>query len=155
VRLAGARDVGVLRAMLYEAFSWRPGTSIPPLEEALALPDIGRYVDGWGRPFDLGVIADEDVGAAWVRLFTNDDHGYGFVAPDVPELSIGVLPDARGRGVGTALLSDLLAHARAAGHPSVSLSVETDNPAVHLYERFGFVRVGYVGTSWTMQRILD
>jgi ribosomal protein S18 acetylase RimI-like enzyme len=66
-----------------------------------------------------------------------------------------VSSQARGCGVGTSLLAELLARVEAAGHPAVSLSVETDNPAVRLYERFGFVRVGYVGTSWTMQRILD
>jgi GNAT superfamily N-acetyltransferase len=154
VRLADAQDVPLLRAMLYEAFAWRGGPGLPPLEDALALPEIGRYIDGWGRPFDLGVVADGDVGAAWIRLFTNDDHGYGFVGPHVPELTIGVSPAARGRGVGTALLAELLARAQAAGHPSISLSVEPDNPAVHLYERSGFVRVGHAGTSWTMQRIL-
>jgi ribosomal protein S18 acetylase RimI-like enzyme len=140
--------------MLYEAFSWRPDVPRLPFDEALARPDIARYVDGWGRGGDLGVVADEDAGAAWVRLFTNEDRGYGFVAPDVPELSIGVAPDSRGRGVGTALLRRLVEETRAAGHRALSLSVETDNPAVRLYERFGFERVGYVGTSWTMQRIL-
>ena len=141
--------------MLYEAFAWRGDPRFPPLDEALRLPDVARYVDAWGRTGDLGVIADDDAGAAWIRLFTDDDHGYGFVAPDVPELSIGVVPDKRGHGVGTALLDELLVRAAAAGHRAVSLSVETDNPAVRLYERFGFVRVGYVGTSWTMQRILE
>jgi GNAT superfamily N-acetyltransferase len=154
VRLAGAQDVPLLRAMLYQAFAWRPGGSFPPLDEALALPEIGRYVDGWGRPSDLGVIFDDDLGAAWMRLFTDDDHGYGFVATDVPELTIGVSPEARGRGVGTALLAELLERAQAAGHPSISLSVEPENSAVRLYERFGFVRVGHAGTSWTMQRML-
>jgi ribosomal protein S18 acetylase RimI-like enzyme len=155
VRRADARDVPLLRAMLYEAFAWRGDQSIPPIEEALALPDVARYVDGWGRAGDLGVVTDGDTGAVWIRLFTEADHGYGFVATDVPELSIGVGADERGHGVGTALLEELLAQARAAGHPAVSLSVDTDNPAVRLYERLGFVRVGYVGTSWTMQRILD
>jgi ribosomal protein S18 acetylase RimI-like enzyme len=155
VRLADARDVPVLRAMLYEAFAWRGDSRFPPLDEALALPEVGRYVDEWGRGGDLGVIADGDIGAAWIRLFTEDDHGYGFVAPDVPELSIAVARDERGHGAGTALLGELLVHAAAAGHRAVSLSVATDNPAVRLYERFGFARVGYVGTSWTMQRILD
>ena len=126
--------------MLYEAFDWRGRGDAMPSEAAM-------YVDDWGRTGDLGVIADGDVGAAWVRLFTKDLHGYGFVAPHVPELSIGVVKDARGRGVGTALLGELLSHVG-----PVSLSVDTENPAVRLYERFGFVRVGFVGTSWTMQR---
>jgi ribosomal protein S18 acetylase RimI-like enzyme len=133
--------------MLYEAFAWRPGAPSPPPDEVLARPELARYFEGWGRPGDLGVIAGSDVGAAWVRLFTKDDHGYGFVAPHVPELAIGVTKGARGRGVGTALLEALLSRIG-----PVSLSVETDNPAVRLYERFGFVRIGYVGTSWTMQR---
>jgi hypothetical protein len=94
VRPAGARDVPLLRAMLYEAFAWRGDPRFPLPEEALALPEIGRYIDGWGRPFDLGVIFDGDVGAAWIRLFTNDDHGYGFIAADVPELTIGVSSQA-------------------------------------------------------------
>jgi len=119
----------------------------PTPDEVLAWPELARYFEGWGRPGDLGVIADGEVGAAWVRLFTKNDHGYGFVGPHVPELAIGVTRGARGRGVGTALLKDLLSRVG-----PVSLSVETDNPAVRLYERFGFVRVGYVGTSWTMQR---
>jgi GNAT superfamily N-acetyltransferase len=141
--------------MSYEAFSWRPGERAIPFDEALARPDVARYTDGWGRAGDLGMIADPGLGAAWSRLFTEDDHGYGFVAPDVPELSIGVARDARGRGVGTRLLTELVARAGAAGHPAISLSVEVDNPAVRLYERLGFTRVGSVGNAWTMQRILD
>jgi len=101
--------------MLYEAFNWRTGSGALP-------PEAEKYVDRWGRPGDLGAIADGDVGAAWVRLFTRDDH-----------------------------LDELLAQL---GGAPVSLSVETDNPAVRLYERFGFVRVGYVGTAWTMLRML-
>ncbi len=155
MRPADARDVPLLRAMLYEAFAWRGDPGFPPLDEALALPEVARYVDGWGRTGDLGVIADGDMGAAWIRLFSADDHGYGFVAPDVPELSIGVARDERGHGVGTALLDELLVRAAVAGHRAVSLSVETGNPAVRLYERSGFGRVGYAGTSWTMQRILE
>jgi ribosomal protein S18 acetylase RimI-like enzyme len=128
--------------MLGEAFNWRGGSDGLP-------PEAEKYVAGWGRPGDVGVVED-NVGAAWVRLFAKEDHGYGYVAPHVPELTIGVAREARGRGVGTALLRELLSHVG-----TVSLSVETDNPAVRLYERFGFVRVGYVGTSWTMLRMLE
>ena len=76
-------------------------------EELLAEPHLWRYVAGWPRPGDFGTIAMEaaaEVGAVWCRTFDSAVPGYGYVADDVPELSIGVAPDHRGRGIGTALL---------------------------------------------------
>lgn len=49
--------------------------------------------------------------------------------------------DARGRGVASAMLTALLAEARAAGMPVVRLETGTQpcfDPAVRLYERHGF-----------------
>ena len=66
-----------------------------------------------------------------------------------PELTAGVMGSTRGKGVGTALVHALLEQARAAGFEAISLSVEPDNPAVRLYERAGFTRVGGAG-AWTM-----
>jgi ribosomal-protein-alanine N-acetyltransferase len=43
-----------------------------------------------------------------------------------------------------------MAQARKDGFAQISLSVEPDNPALHLYERHGFQRVGGSGGSWTM-----
>ncbi len=63
---------------------------------------------------------------------------------------MGVHGDRRGRGVGTKLLAELLTRARASGIERVSLSVEPDNFAYHLYERAGFVPVGRSGGSVTM-----
>jgi ribosomal protein S18 acetylase RimI-like enzyme len=151
VRAAGAADLPFLKAMLYEAATWRP-ESQPPPETVLADPHAARYVHGWGRSGDAGVIGEDErpLGAAWFRLFPADDPGYGFVAPDVPELSIAVAPEGRGRGIGTQLLGALIDVAGAKGHRAVSLSVEPDNPAVRLYERAGFVRVADDGGAWTM-----
>jgi hypothetical protein len=73
-------------------------------DAALAMPHVRRYLNDWGRPGDTGVVAvSEDgqrLGAAWYRLFPVEDPGWGFVAADVPALSIGVVGAARGRGVG-------------------------------------------------------
>jgi ribosomal protein S18 acetylase RimI-like enzyme len=137
--------------MVYEAATWRPEAQ-PPLETVLADPRVARYPSGWGRPGDAAVIGEEDraVGAAWFRLFPADDPGYGFVAPDVPELSIGVAPECRGRGIGARVLEALVDVAREVGYRAISLSVETDNPARRLYERAGFVRVADDGGAWTM-----
>jgi GNAT superfamily N-acetyltransferase len=87
------------------------------------------------------VIAEADgapVGAAWLRFLPAAEPGYGFVAPDVPELTIGVARDWRGRGVGRALLRALAGQARSAGIGQISLSVERKNFAQKLYRSEGY-----------------
>lgn len=49
-----------------------------------------------------------------------------------------VAPSARGGGIGAALLVEAEGQARAGGHDTMTLQVLTENPALHLYERFGF-----------------
>jgi ribosomal protein S18 acetylase RimI-like enzyme len=51
---------------------------------------------------------------------------------------LALLPAQQNRGVGTAVLRDVLEAARAEGKP-VKLSVLRPNPAIRLYERLGFV----------------
>lgn len=58
-------------------------------------------------------------------------------------LDIALLPSARGQGLGSACLHDLMAEAAAAGLP-VTISVETHNPARRLYDRLGFLPDGPV-----------
>ena len=79
-------------------------------------------------------------------------HGYGFVAEDVPELSIAVIASRRHEGIGRRLLVDLVDASLAQGHSAISLSVREENPARGLYESAGFVLIEKHGTSWTMVR---
>ncbi|WP_269048102.1 GNAT family N-acetyltransferase [Paenarthrobacter sp. Z7-10] len=72
------------------------------------------------------------------------------MAADIPELTIGMLPDHRGAGTGTALMTALLALARSHGLRAISLSVEDGNRARALYDRLGFVKVGRNGGSDTL-----
>ncbi len=105
--------------------------------------DSARYVTGWGKKGDVGVIAEQDtvaVGAAWVRLWSEDNRGYGYITDDIPELAIAVSPKIRGRGVGTALLNKILELAQPE-FSAICLSTQTENPALRLYRRIGFVRV--------------
>ncbi|MBR1230748.1 GNAT family N-acetyltransferase [Bradyrhizobium sp. AUGA SZCCT0182] len=53
-------------------------------------------------------------------------------------IDIAFLPEHRGKGLGEALLRDLLDEAAAAGK-DVSIHVEKFNPAMRLYRRLGFV----------------
>ncbi len=153
-RPAEATDLEVLRDMSFYAARWRPGQENDSRASLLSDDHFVRYLDGWGRPGDTGFVAEEHgqpVGAVWLRLFTRERPGYGFIDTTIPELSIAVVPGRRGSGIGLALLTATLAAARQAGHPAVSLSVEVDNPAQRLYERVGFKKVGQVGGSWTMR----
>lgn len=112
----------------------------------LALPSVRVYVQGWGRRSDAGVVAVDAMGhrlgAAWYRLFGAEAPGFGFVAPDVPEVALAVVAAARGRGLGTAMLLTLKALACAHGCAALSLAVERPNPARRLYERHGFRDTG-------------
>jgi ribosomal protein S18 acetylase RimI-like enzyme len=142
IRRSRSDDAQFLREMLFEAAYWRAGKQRPSLEEGLARPDLAKVLAGWGRTGDLALVATdglgERIGAAWMRLWTADDHVHGFVDAQTPELGIGVQRDFRRHGVGTALLLALLGRAREDGVPRVSLSVEIENVARLLYERFGF-----------------
>ena len=139
IRPAGPQDVPFLRDMLRHAYYWR----VDRVSES-GEPPVRRYVERWGRPGDTALIAIQDfqrVGAAWYRLFKSDNAGYGFIDEGTPELSIAVVPSRRGSGLGSELLEALLARARADGYGAISLSVEKGNPAVGLYERYGFERI--------------
>lgn len=58
-------------------------------------------------------------------------------------LGITVRKKAWGRGVGTALMERLIAHAREQELEIIELQVRSDNlRAIRLYEKFGFVKIG-------------
>jgi len=140
IRAARPQDAGFLADMLVEAVNWSPRWN-QSRDSIFATPQIAHYVSGWPRERDVGALAQaagQPVGAAWLRFLPPDDPGYGFVAPDVPELTIGVDPLWRGRGVGRALLRALAGQARAAGIARISLSVERENYARRLYQAAGY-----------------
>jgi ribosomal protein S18 acetylase RimI-like enzyme len=156
LRLAHADDEPFLLTMLFYAAHADQEPGARP-EQLLTNPALARYVVGWGRPGDLGVVVEGErgpIGAAWVRLLAGDDRGYGWVGDDTPELAIAVAPEIVGGGLGTRMMQELLGRAR--GHyPAISLSVRTDNPARRLYLRLGFVSIKEVtnrvgGVSDTM-----
>ncbi len=127
--------------MLVEAANWSADWKKKSRRRVLSAPATAHYIAGWPRDTDLGVIAEADgapVGAAWLRFLPADDPGYGFVAPDVPELTISVARNWRGQGVGRALLQALAGQARSAGIRQISLSVERRNFAQKLYLSEGY-----------------
>ncbi|CAN5892110.1 GNAT family N-acetyltransferase [soil metagenome] len=145
LRFAHQDDLPFLKWMLFEA-CYPEGAPRPPFEKGIADPKVWVYLDGWVRTGDAGLIVATDaggpMGAAWYRLFTADAPGYGFIDEQTPELAIGLVFEARGRGLGTQLLRNLMSLANKQGHKQISLSVDHTNPrARQFYERLGFAEV--------------
>ncbi|HKY06543.1 MAG TPA: GNAT family N-acetyltransferase, partial [Blastocatellia bacterium] len=112
--------------MIYQAI-YVPDGAEPPPREIIKKPEIARYVSGWGRDGDLGFLAVEattarPVAAAWLRLMSAAAPGYGYIDDHTPELSVAVLPQYRGCGVGTRLLTCLLEESDSI-YKAISLSV--------------------------------
>ena len=158
IRPLTAQDEPFLWEMLYQAI-YVPEGQPPPERAILAEPSIARYVAGWShRPGDLGFaalepLARQPVGAAWLRLFSPAEPGYGFVSAEIPELSAAILPAYRGQGLGTRLLEALL-QAAAQQYSAVSLSVSSENPAARLYQKLGFETISSSASSLTMLKKL-
>ncbi|MGE5653345.1 MAG: N-acetyltransferase family protein [Bacillota bacterium] len=157
VRPASEADASFLWDMLHEAIYVEPGESRPPFG-SLGSGPLAHYLMKWGRPGDRALIAEGDggpVGAAWFRLFSANDKGYGYVADHIPELTIATVAGVRGMGIGTKLLTLLIAQACQDGYRGISLSVDPRNAALHLYERTGFKYIGTdEGGSWTLLKVL-
>ena len=133
--------------MLRHAFYWRSSAAG---EEA----SLWRYVSGWGRRGDTAIVALEEgfpIGAAWFRLFSRDEPGFGFVDEQTPEVAIAVVPSRRGRGIGSELLDALVDVAQEQGFEALSLSVADDSPAMHMFSQHGFEKNATTDGSWTMR----
>ena len=95
----------ILKDFLYHAVYLPPGAEPVPYE-LIYEPEIFVYVKDFGRKDDCGIVAELDgtiVGAAWTRIIP----GYGHIDDQTPELAISVLPDWRGKGIGSKIMEHL------------------------------------------------
>ena len=152
-------DEPTLWLMLTFAASMEHAGDETAIAQAQADEYLRGYVKHWGQqPGDLGIIArsaaGQALGAAWLRLGQKDGP-FKVSNSQVPELAIAVLPEARDRGIGKAMMRHLIERARGQ-FPAIVLSVREGNPATRFYENLGFCttermenRVG--GASWVMR----
>lgn len=151
-------DVPFLWEMLYQALYIPPEASPLP-KDVICQPELAKYVQNWGiLQDDVGLVAVLEksqtlIGAVWLRIFLSKNPGYGYIDDYTPELSIAMLPEYRGQGIGTKLLTTLFSQVRSR-YSAVSLSVSLDNPAFHLYDRLGFELVSQSGNSLKMKKDL-
>ena len=153
IRPLTSEDENILWEMLYHAVAAKPGDT--PSRDVVQQPELARYVAGWGRDGDRGFVAhDAESGkpfaAAWLRLPVGEHKGFGYVDEATPELAFAVHPQHRNRGIATSLLTQLVRSTP--DEAAISLSKAAGNPALRLYERFGFRVVHRSGDVIKMQR---
>ena len=131
-----------------------------PSRDILNTPELAKYVQDWGRTGDQGFIAtstdnQSSIGAAWYRLFKEDDKGYGYIDSETPEIAIAIISEYRNKGVGQALMLHLLEQAKSDGYQQISLSCGlTNTNALHLYQKLGFEKVEVFDISCVMKKAL-
>jgi ribosomal-protein-alanine N-acetyltransferase len=120
--------------------SWRlRRADVDDLDAVMAIETSVFATDAWSRSGMGHELASRD---GYYLVATLE--GYAGLlslpgAPDADVQTIAVVPGARGRGLGRALLTQLVAEARRRGAREVFLEVRADNPgAQHLYETAGF-----------------
>ncbi len=92
---------------------------------------------------DLGLYALSEhtiAGAVWIRLLKAEDGANGFVDAMTPVLNIAVKPEFRTKGIGSAMLEQLLLEAGAV-FEQISLSVVKNSKAVEFFKKFGFEKL--------------
>ena len=106
-----------------------------------ALQD-GFFDAEWERQPHEIVVVDGEL-AGYIAVDDFDDHTFVH--------NVVLDPDVQGRGIGTALLTEVIDAARARGVP-VRLQVLHANRAAHLYRRLGFVEIGRTPTNLVLER---
>ena len=124
-RLAGPEDFAFARDLYFQTMRWMIerlfGWDQAHQEKSFA---------GFFKLEEVRIITAAGTDAGWMQVRTDDAALY--------LASLYVMPSMQGRGIGTQVLLDLLARAREQSK-SVTLAVVKINPAVHFYQRHGFV----------------
>lgn len=107
------------------------------------IPKLAIYNEFYGfTSKDLGLYALVDnqlSGAVWIRRLNADHGSNGYIDENIPILNMAVLPEFRGKGIGSQMIEQLFIEAGAL-YDNISVSVVDDSAAIRFYERHGFVR---------------
>ena len=109
------------------AVDWTPEQKDAFVEQQFAAQDAYYREHYPNASFDVVVWAGHDAGRLYVDRW----------AREIRIMDIAVLPEHRGRGIGSELLARLIDESATAGKP-LSIHVERMNPALGWYERLGF-----------------
>jgi ribosomal protein S18 acetylase RimI-like enzyme len=158
LRPGTVKDFPAIQYALACALDWRTPEKSIVAKDSIEQTGHAYLLAGWGRRGDTAVVAEssgQSIGAAWYRYWTDDEHSYGYVHRDIPELGIGIDSKYRRQGLGMLLMTALIDEARKEGVGALSLSVEKDNPALRLYHKLGFEDYDASDSAWTLVKRFD
>ena len=120
-------------------------TDLDSVMDVMASAFDPGFGEGWTRSQCAGILPLSGV----VLMLARDDEGAikGFsllrtVADEAELLLLAVTPSVQRRGVGAALLEHFIDHGRRSGVRRLHLEVRDGNPAVAMYQAFGFKAEG-------------
>ena len=131
-------------------FSVPQGIRIRPMKDAdlpaVVKVDLAAFGGFWHNTVDTlqrarskcasAMVAEDDSGVIGYQLSTKNPLGAHLAR-------LGVQPEAQGRGVGSALVSDLIQSLGTSQLNRLSVNTQADNAAsLSLYKKLGFVRTG-------------
>jgi ribosomal-protein-alanine N-acetyltransferase len=103
------------------------------------------FGEGWTRSQCAGILPLSGVVLMLARDEGSEVQGFSLlrtVADEAELLLLAVAPKAQRRGVGTSLLNNFIDHGRSSGIRRLHLEVRDGNPAVAMYQAFGFKAEG-------------
>jgi ribosomal protein S18 acetylase RimI-like enzyme len=125
--------------------AWEEGAREAFLEHQFSAQDHHYRSNYPGAALDVIEVDGERAGRLYVHRGEDD----------IRIMDIALAPAFRNRGIGTALIEELMAEAGSSGR-TLSIHVEHQNPARSLYDRLGFVPAGehgvYVLMKWAQPK---
>ena len=132
-----------LESELFGAEAWSRGLLATELEASQGAEADRRYVVAESEDADDAASPSAGAGLHGPRLvgYAGLYHASGLTSADL--LTIATIPVARGRGIASLMLTELVSTAQQAGCPDVLLEVRQSNEAAQrLYTGHGFVPIG-------------
>ena len=122
-------------------YNWAVNQTFATIDsEPLDTEEAAHWWEAHGKRSKLIVCTDESGLIGWARLFPWNQRGF-----DIVEDLVYVDPVHQGRGIGHALLTELIQEAQGLGYRTIVATIATDNRAgLALHSRHGFEVVGTI-----------
>lgn len=133
-------ELSILKEFLYEAIFQPDETNRLP-RDVINQPELRVFIENWGKDDDLclvAVVESKIVGAAWTRILSGEVKGFGNIDDKTPEFAISLFKEYRNKGIGSALMKEMLDLLRTSGYKQTSLAVQKENYALKMYQNVGF-----------------